>query len=97
MSRLDIPVPEEGFGLRAGDRLVYCIDPGNDYKEHEGMTMVPRARHEGGILGFDTWGDRKYGKGVTRRNIDYDHEENEYHVTSQKEKFRPDGKVCESV
>lgn len=100
MSRLDIPAPEEGFGRRAGDRMVMCLDEGdgNDYKEFEDdngikSTMVPRSRVEGGILGLTDFDDRRYGKGVKRRNIEYDAGDNEYHVTSEKDNFRPDGKV----
>jgi hypothetical protein len=99
MSRLDIPMPEEGFGHRAGDRLVTCHPDDaedNEYREFETeykgtMTMVPRSRVTGGILGFLDPGDRKYGKGVTKRKFV------EEELVAMEGNFRPDGKECPSV
>lgn len=86
----------EPLGLRAGDRFIRCLDDeDNDYKEHEGMTMIPRCRFEGGIAGFDDPGDRRYGKGVTRRRIKHIRGK-KFKVTASQTNFRPDGKECVS-
>ncbi len=87
----------EPLGLRAGDRFIKCLDDeDNEYKEHDGMTMVPRCRVEGGIAGFDDQGDRRYGKGVTRRQVTHTTEDG-YDILSSIKNFRPDGKECVSV
>lgn len=89
-------------GIRAGDRFIKCLDDeDNEYKEFETengvkMTMIPRSRHEGGILGFKDPGDRKYGKGVTRRRGVVTTEEG-FEVHASICNFRPDGKECAGV
>jgi hypothetical protein len=93
-------------GIRAGDRFIKCLDDeDNEYKEFETdngvkMTMIPRARYEGGILGFKDPGDRKYGKGVTRcwlsRPWSVGSKE-PFQVIDTVHNYRPDGKECAGV
>jgi hypothetical protein len=108
MSRLDIPMPEEGFGHRAGDRLVTCHPEDaedNDYKEFKDdngkvATMVPRCRVTGGILGFEDPGDRRYGKGFTRCWLSRPWtvgSTKPFQVIDTVYNYRPDGKECASV
>lgn len=75
-----------------GNVTLVCLDdeslPENEYGSMGQRTIVPRAGKDGGIMGYTDAGDKKYGKGVRRREVNMD--ENGFIVEDEIHNFRPD-------
>lgn len=78
----------------SGGVSLVCLDdedlPESEYGTLGQRTIVPRANKEGGIMGLARDNDCKYGKGVTRREVNMT--ENGFVVEEETKNYRPDTK-----
>lgn len=75
-----------------GSVHLVCLDdenlPSSEYGTLGTRTIVPRSTKEGGIAGFMSETDRRYGNGVRRREVNMT--ENGFVVENEIANFRPD-------
>jgi hypothetical protein len=80
-----------------GSVHLVCLDddnlPETEYGALGQRTIVPRSNKEGGIKGVTGLYDRKYGKGVKRREVNMTSDG--FVVESEEDNFRPDNNAAE--